>query len=147
VIKALEASSAQIMTASDVIQSIAEQTNLLALNATIESARAGESGRGFAVVANEVRELARQSGQNADTINRTLTEVRAQVGAAVTQVMEIVSGMDQLSTHHVALTAAIEQQTATVAGVTETVHRTAEETETMAAGIRALEQISRSANR
>jgi methyl-accepting chemotaxis protein len=147
VIKALEASSAQIMTASDVIQSIAEQTNLLALNATIESARAGESGRGFAVVANEVRELARQSGQNADAINRTLTEVRAQVAAAVTQVLEIANGMTELSDHHHTLAAAIEHQSATVAAVANTVARTADETHTMAAGIRTLEQISLTANR
>jgi hypothetical protein len=146
VIKALEASSAQIMTASDVIQSIAEQTNLLALNATIESARAGESGRGFAVVANEVRELARQSGQNADAINRTLTEVRGQVAAAVTQVLEIANGMTELSDHHHTLAAAIEQQSATVAAVASTVQRTADETHTMAVGIRTLEQISLTAN-
>jgi methyl-accepting chemotaxis protein len=146
VIKALEASSAQIMTASDVIQSIAEQTNLLALNATIESARAGESGRGFAVVANEVRELARQSGHNADSINRTLTDVRAQVSAAVGQVLGIASSMNELSAHHLRLTFAIEEQTATVAEVTRTVARTADESHTMAAGIRALEQISRTSN-
>jgi hypothetical protein len=146
VIKALEASSAQIMTASDVIQSIAEQTNLLALNATIESARAGESGRGFAVVANEVRELARQSGQNADSINRTLTEVQAQVGAAVSQVLGIASGMNELSAHHLKLASAIAEQTATVAEVTRTVQLTADESHTMATGIRALEQISRAGN-
>jgi methyl-accepting chemotaxis protein len=68
VIKALAASSAQIMAASDIIQAVAEQTNLLALNATIEAARAGEAGKGFAVVASEVKELARQSGENADSI-------------------------------------------------------------------------------
>jgi methyl-accepting chemotaxis protein len=146
VIKALEASSAQIMTASDVIQSIAEQTNLLALNATIESARAGESGRGFAVVANEVRELARQSGQNADSINRALTQVQSQVGAAVSKVLGIANSMNELSAHHLELAVAIEEQTATVAEVTRTVSRTADESQTMAAGIRALEQISRSSN-
>ncbi|GAB1694272.1 methyl-accepting chemotaxis protein [Krasilnikovia sp. M28-CT-15] len=144
VIKALAASSAQIMAASDIIQSIAEQTNLLALNATIESARAGESGKGFAVVANEVKELARQSGENADSINRTLTEVRAQVDAAVTQVTDIAVGMNTLSAHHSTLAAAIEEQSAAVAEVTRTVSQTAGETQTMASGILALELISRS---
>ncbi|MEU7908557.1 methyl-accepting chemotaxis protein [Actinoplanes sp. NPDC049118] len=143
VIKALAASSAQIMAASDIIQSIAEQTNLLALNATIESARAGEAGKGFAVVANEVKDLARQSGANADSINRTLTEVRAQVDVAVTEVMAIAGGMDALSAHQSTLVAAIEQQSAAVAEVTRTVTHTVGETQTMASGIRALEQISR----
>ncbi|GAB1641132.1 methyl-accepting chemotaxis protein [Krasilnikovia sp. MM14-A1259] len=143
VIKALAVSSAQIMAASDIIQSIAEQTNLLALNATIESARAGESGKGFAVVANEVKELARQSGENADSINRTLTEVRSQVDDAVTQVTEIAGSMSTLSAHHSTLAAAIEEQSAAVAEVTRTVTQTAGETQTMASGIRALEHISR----
>ncbi|MEU7907138.1 methyl-accepting chemotaxis protein [Actinoplanes sp. NPDC049118] len=147
VIKALAVSSEQIMAASDIIQSIAEQTNLLALNATIESARAGESGKGFAVVANEVKELARQSGANADSINRTLTEVRAQVDAAVTQVTEIAGSMNSLSAHHSTLAAAIEEQTAAVAEVTRTVTQTAGETQTMASGIRTLEQISRTGGR
>ncbi|MET8153195.1 methyl-accepting chemotaxis protein [Actinoplanes sp. NPDC049668] len=142
VIRALAASSEQIMAASDIIQSIAAQTNLLALNATIESARAGEAGKGFAVVANEVKELARQSGENADSINRTLTEVRAQVDAAVTEVTQIAGGMNALSAHQSTLAAAIEQQSAAVAEVTRTVTQTAGETQTMASGILALERIS-----
>lgn len=142
VIQALAASSAQIMAASDIIQSIAKQTNLLALNATIESARAGESGKGFAVVASEVKELARQSGENADSINRALTEVRAQVDAAVSQVTGIAGSMNSLSSHHDTLAAAISQQTVAVAEVARTVQQTAEETHTMVEGIHTLEAIS-----
>lgn len=61
---------------ADTISSISEQTNLLALNAAIESARAGEQGRGFAVVANEVKKLAKQSGQSVIKIQETIKEVR-----------------------------------------------------------------------
>jgi methyl-accepting chemotaxis protein len=145
VMAALAESSAQIMASSDVIQGIAEQTNLLALNATIESARAGEAGRGFAVVANEVKDLARQSGDNADTITRTLAEVRTQVDAAVARVAEISVSMDDLNRQNGTLAAAIEEQSAVVQHIAQSVGATAAEADRMAGGVRSLEQISRSA--
>jgi len=142
VMAALAESSAQIMAASDVIQGIAEQTNLLALNATIESARAGEAGRGFAVVANEVKDLARQSGDNADTITRTLAEVRSQVDAAVTRVAEISASMDELNRQNGTLAAAIEEQSAVVQQIAQSVGSTATEADRMAEGVRSLERIA-----
>lgn len=62
-------SALQIQAATDLISDIANQTNLLSLNASIEAARAGEHGRGFAVVAEEIRLLADQSKESANTIN------------------------------------------------------------------------------
>jgi len=144
VMAALAESSAQIMAASDVIQGIAEQTNLLALNATIESARAGEAGRGFAVVANEVKDLARQSGDNADTITRTLAEVRSQVDAAVSRVAEISASMDELNRQNGTLASAIEEQSAVVQQIAESVGSTATEADRMAEGVRSLERIAAS---
>jgi len=142
VMAALAESSAQIMAASDVIQGIAEQTNLLALNATIESARAGEAGRGFAVVANEVKDLARKSGDNADTITRTLAEVRSQVDAAVSRVAEISVSMDELNRQNGTLASAIEEQSAVVQQIAESVGSTATEADRMAEGVRSLERIA-----
>ncbi|MCM1256372.1 MAG: methyl-accepting chemotaxis protein [Roseburia sp.] len=61
------------------ILSIASQTNLLALNASIEAARAGEAGRGFAVVAEEIRQLAENSKNTANSIQQISNEVTSAV--------------------------------------------------------------------
>lgn len=53
---------------SNDILEISSQTNLLALNASIEAARAGEAGKGFAVVAEEIRILADNSRETANSI-------------------------------------------------------------------------------
>lgn len=64
------ASAQDINTAIDLISGLANKTNLLSMNASIEAARAGEMGRGFAVVAEEIRGLADQSKESADTIRK-----------------------------------------------------------------------------
>ncbi|MBL8930607.1 MAG: hypothetical protein JNL54_10825 [Kineosporiaceae bacterium] len=145
VMEELSSSSSEIMTASSVIRGVAEKTNLLALNATIESARAGDTGRGFAVVAQEVKDLARQSGQHADTISGTLAQVEQQVRAAVAHVVEITSRMQELQSQNGTLASAMEQQSAAVGQIVQSIHQTAGQTERITEGIRSVEQIAQQA--
>lgn len=67
----------QIRVAAEMITSITSQTSLLALNASIEAARAGDAGRGFAVVASEISNLAAQSSQSTDEIQRVVSAIIA----------------------------------------------------------------------
>lgn len=68
-----------IGTVTAVIRGIASQVNLLALNAAIEAARAGPAGAGFTVVANEVKLLAGQAGQAAQSVSGQVEAIRAAV--------------------------------------------------------------------
>lgn len=72
----------------DMSRSIATQTKLLSLNASIEAARAGNYGRGFAVVAQEMQNLAQNSADATESINRILQEIQESI-------QKVIDGINQ----------------------------------------------------
>ncbi|OES46304.1 methyl-accepting chemotaxis protein [Domibacillus iocasae] len=95
VIEELESKMTSVEVVIQAITDISAQTNLLALNASIEAARAGEHGKGFAVVAEEVRKLAEQSGQAANQVRKTITDIQAGSKTAVEHMKKTRSNFDE----------------------------------------------------
>lgn len=123
-IHSLGQSAEEINKVIQTIEEIAEQTNLLALNATIEAARAGEAGKGFAIVANEVKELARQTGDATEGIRTRIEGIQSSTSAAVDSIREITGVVNELSTLSRAIAAAVEEQSVSTRGISANVSRT-----------------------
>ena len=122
----LRDSAREISRVSETISDITDQTNLLALNATIEAAGAGDAGRGFAIVANEVKELARETMSATGAIDaqvRRMIKRSEDVAGAVSEVAEVVEGVNSLAT---TLAAAIEEQSTTTHEIASSVSYAAE---------------------
>jgi methyl-accepting chemotaxis protein len=75
----LEQMSRKIDKIVDAISTVAIQTNMLAVNGSIEAARAGEFGKGFMVVSTDIRNLARDSSDNAERIKDLVKAIQDQV--------------------------------------------------------------------
>ena len=77
----LEQVSRRIDKIVDAITTVSIQTNMLAVNGAIEAARAGEFGKGFMVVSTDIRNLARDSSENAERIKDLVKSVQDQIVA------------------------------------------------------------------
>jgi methyl-accepting chemotaxis protein len=78
-VNALEQVSRKIDKIVDAISTVAIQTNMLAVNGSIEAARAGEFGKGFMVVSTDIRNLARDSSENAERIKDLVKAIQDQI--------------------------------------------------------------------
>ncbi len=78
-VNALEQVSRKIDKIVDAISTVAIQTNMLAVNGSIEAARAGEFGKGFMVVSTDIRNLARDSAENAEQIKDLVKAIQDQI--------------------------------------------------------------------
>lgn len=136
----------EIETITEVIKEITEQTNLLSLNASIEAARAGEHGKGFSVVAQEIRKLAENSKQSANSIGKLTSEIQKEtinVSTAVSGAMqmakegvevitdagsefnEITKAVDEMSAQIQEISATAEELSASAEQVTASVNEIA----------------------
>jgi len=143
----LGGSSAEIGDVIKVITSIAQQTNLLALNATIEAARAGEAGKGFAVVANEVKELAKATGEATENIGRKIEAIQEDTQEAVDAIAKIGEVITQISDISSAIAAAVEEQTATSNEIGRNVNEAASGSEEIAQNISSVASVAQGTTR
>jgi len=105
----------------DLIQQISAQTNLLALNATIEAASAGDAGKGFAVVANEVKELAKQTGDASEDIRHQVENMQKSSGFAVEAILKITDIIEEINTTSQSILNTVREQNHAVTEIAQTV--------------------------
>ena len=98
------------------IANVSIQTNMLAVNGSVESARAGEFGKGFAVVSTDIRNLARDSAENADRIKDLVKDVQDRI-------VQVRGELEETSRQQLA---EVEKAKATTAKLTEIARDTAE---------------------
>nr|CRH05842.1 Putative methyl-accepting chemotaxis sensory transducer [Candidatus Magnetococcus massalia] len=129
VMEGLAISAREIGKVVEVINNIADQTNMLALNASIEAAGAGEAGKGFAVVANEVKDLARQTGEATQMISQKIDEIQSHSkevsirARSVSDTIEVIDESNQEILH------SVDIQTESVGDITQSVQGVSDETD------------------
>ncbi len=139
-IERLIAAVRQISTITDLIAAVARQTNLLAINARVEAARAGEAGRGFSVVADEVKALARQTGDATHGIEKNIQQIdaaAARSSESLRRLLEVVAGVDLAATEIFGVT---DVQVASAQQLTGRISEISSSTRSVATDIRAAQE-------
>jgi methyl-accepting chemotaxis protein len=121
VVQNLASSVKEVGHVLEMIKGIANQTNLLALNATIEAATAGEAGKGFAVVANEVKALAKQTGEATEDIRHKIEEIQSNTRQAISAINEIADYVSRLNQINSVIASSVEEQSTTTQEISHNV--------------------------
>jgi methyl-accepting chemotaxis protein len=90
----LETVSRSVDKIVDGIGMVSLQTNMLAVSGSVEAARAGDLGKGFAVVSKDIRNLARDSGENAARIKDTVRAIQDQIAIVRKDLEQIVAAAE-----------------------------------------------------
>ena len=104
----LELVSRKIDKIVDAISTVAMQTNMLAINGSIEAARAGEFGKGFMVVSTDIRNLARDSSENAERIKDLVKSIQDQIVVVRRDLEDISTAASSEVEKNKAITASIQ---------------------------------------
>ena len=146
-INALNEKMREISNIVKLITDISNQTNLLALNAAIEAARAGEHGRGFAVVAGEVRNLAGESKQATDSIDKLISGIQSDSDRTAesmkTGYQEIQSGIDSVDKAVEALNQMVKGASEVDIGMNEIAKTTEDQANATNRVIQSMEDVTR----
>ncbi len=94
ILGALQDSGRRIEKIVDGIALIAVQTNMLAVSGSVEAARAREFGRGFAIVSTDIRNLSRQSADNAGRAKDVAAAIQGQIALVRADLQAIASISD-----------------------------------------------------
>jgi len=113
----LEQISRRIDKIVDAITTVSIQTNMLAVNGSVEAARAGEFGKGFAVVSTDIRNLARDSAENAERIKDTIKSIQDQIASVRRDLEEISSAATLEVEKNKAISADLESTVRDMVGV------------------------------
>ena len=94
-VEALEGAGRRIGKIVDALDVVAVQTTMLAVSGSVEAARAGDLGQGFALVSTDIRNLARNSSENAERIEDLVQIIQDQVSTVRRDLDQLVAILDK----------------------------------------------------